>query len=477
MDVIAAYRELGSFRAAAELTGTTHKTVRRIVEQEALGPKEPTPRGHNYEEVKEIVRARVQRTNARITAKRLLPEARAAGYVGSDRNFRRLVADEKERFRRSNHRGRRPGVWAPGEVLVIDWGQENGLHVFCAVSAWSRFRFVRFSDNEKRATTLSLLAGCFEVLGGVPKVVLADRMGCLKARVVANLVVPVPDYVRFATHYKFRPDFCEAADPESKGLVEHLVGYAKSDLVVPADLSVEDIPQANDEAKRWCAEVNATLHTEIFAVPNERLAAERELFAPLPSLRASLVPLVTRKVDKLSCVRFGSARYSAPTRHIGRNVQLRVSDGHVEILDLGEIVAVHDLVAPGEVSVKDEHYGAPRPLPRRAPRPRTEAERAFLSLGDVAAAWLKGAAATASTRLPEELTELSHLEAAFGRDTLLVALERAVHFGRFRAKDVQAILEAGSGVQRPARKGEALVVSIGEVRARSLAEYAPEAFQ
>ena len=64
-------------------------------------------------------------------------------------------------------------------------------------------------------------------LGGVPKVVLADRMGCLKGGVVANVVVPTPDYVRFATHYRFRPDFCEGGDPESKGIVENLVGYAK----------------------------------------------------------------------------------------------------------------------------------------------------------------------------------------------------------------------------------------------------------
>jgi hypothetical protein len=126
--------------------------------------------------------------------------------------------------------------------------------------------------------------------------------------------------------------------------------------------------------------------------------------------------------------------------------------------------------------VLDEHYGGPRPAPRRAPRPRTEAERAFLSLGEVAVAWLRGAAATASTRLPAELTELARLEAAFGRGQLLDALERAVHFGRFRAADVQAILEAGSGVPRRSRPGEALVVPIGEVRARSLAEYAPEAF-
>jgi hypothetical protein len=43
------------------------------------------------------------------------------------------------------------------------------------------------------------VAECFEIIGGVPKTVLADRMGCLKAGVVANVVVPTADYVRFAT--------------------------------------------------------------------------------------------------------------------------------------------------------------------------------------------------------------------------------------------------------------------------------------
>src|SRR5699024_9817684 len=93
-----------------------------------------------------------------------------------------------------------------------------------------------FAAGEQQATTLAMLAECFEVLDGVPKTVLADRMGCLKGGVVANLFVPAADYVRFATHYRFRPDFCHAADPESKGIVENLVGYAKDDLLVPLEL-------------------------------------------------------------------------------------------------------------------------------------------------------------------------------------------------------------------------------------------------
>ncbi len=235
MDIISAYREVGSYRGAAAISGTTPKTVRRVIARHEWGGAPPArvPRGHNYDAVVDLVAERVERSKGRITAKRLLPAARAAGYEGSARNFRRLVSARKTLWRNDNHRGRRPAVWSPGEHLVIDWGVLGGLHVFCAVLAWSRVRFVRFADNERADTTLALLAQCFEQLGGVPGVVLADRMGCLKGGVVANRVVPTAQYVRFAAHHGFRPDFCEAADPESKGIVENLVGYAKTDLMIP----------------------------------------------------------------------------------------------------------------------------------------------------------------------------------------------------------------------------------------------------
>ena len=194
MDVIAAYRVVGSYRGAAGICGTTQKTVRRAVGAHEAGQRPSRQgRGRNFDQVRDLVTQRVAKMSGRISAKRLLPAARAAGYAGSARNVRRLVARAKAEWRRGHHRGRRPGVWTPGETLLIDWGVQDGLHVFCAALGWSRFRFVRFVDDEKAATTLGLLAECFEVLGGVPKTVLADRMGCLKGGVVANVVVPTPD--------------------------------------------------------------------------------------------------------------------------------------------------------------------------------------------------------------------------------------------------------------------------------------------
>jgi hypothetical protein len=367
-------------------------------------------------------------------------------------------------------------VWAPGETLVIDWGSEGRLHVFCAVLAWSRFRFVRFAPDERAETTLRLLAECFEAIGGVPKVVLADRMGCLKGGVVANVVIPTPDYVRFATFYGFRPDFCEAADPESKGIVENLVGYAKSDLVVPTEPDVARPDEANTAAAAWCREVNGAIHSETAAVPAERLVSEAPLLRPLPEARPVIGRPTLRKVDKLSTIRIGGARYSVPDTLVGRHLAVVAGDGRVKVLDGDEIVADHAVVAPGEASICDEHYRTVRPnRPLRRPRPRTETEAAFLGWGPVAEAFLKGAAGAGVTKLGTELEALVGLEAAHGRPAMVAALERAVAFGRWRAADVRSILAAGTAAPNPTPPGEALVIPLPEVPTRPLSDYALEA--
>jgi hypothetical protein len=482
LDVITAYREVGTYRGAAAICGVTHKTVKRIVTRDQAAA-ERVERRKNYESVRGLVTKELKDTNGKLSAKRLLPKAKAGGYEGSDRNFRRLVAQERAKYRQglAIANGRRPGVWAPGEYLVIDWGVMNGVHVFCAVLAWSRVRFVRFANNERADTTLRFLAECFETLGGVPKVLLADRMGCLKGGIVANVMIPTPDYVRFATHYRFRPDFCEANDPESKGIVEALVRYSKADLMIPMGViagDVTDLDVANFEAVAWCAEVNGNVHSEIAAIPSQRLAGtELALLAALPSLKPSGLfggRRELRKVDKLSCVRFGSARYSVPNRMLGRHVEVLASSSGITILipDTGEVLAEHSLVAPGEVSVQDAHYGKPRPnSPARKVTPRTAAELAFCALGPVAEQWLRSAAASGNTRLGPELEELAGLEAAHGRDTLVAALERAITFGRWKASGVRSILAAGTGVPQPTEPGTALVIELPSTASRSLADY------
>ncbi len=475
MNIVDAYRRTGSYRAAAAICGVNHKTVRRVVERARRGRFERQPAPHrprNTDVVVGLIEERVRQTDGRISAKRLLPEARAAGYRGSARNLRRAVATAKAAWRR-RRRVFRPWIPKPGEHLVIDWGTEGGLQVFCAVLSWSRLRFVRFATDQRRPTTLRLLAECFEELGGVPAVVLSDRMGCLKATTVAGLVVPHPDYVRFAAHYGFRPDFCEPEDPESKGMVESLVGYAKRDLVVGLG-PFDDVAAANEAAPGWCEEVNGRLHSETQAVPAERLEQERELLRPLPRLRPAISAGVERKVDRLSTVRFGSARYSVPARLVGTGVRVLVEGREVAIFAGGQLVARHPLVAPGEVSIDDEHYGGPRTRPVRAVRPRSASENAFLGLGPAAEDFLRAAAAAGAPRLATEIEAINLLAVAWGADAVACAIGRALEFRRFTGADVASILEAGGGVPSHVAPGEPIRVNAPDVPTRELSDYALE---
>jgi len=95
MDIVNSYLELGSYRGAADLCGVDHKTVKRVAQRwraGAIGAPRTTPsRARNTDCVEDLIFQKVRKTRGRITAKRLLPQARAAGFEGSARNFRRAA--------------------------------------------------------------------------------------------------------------------------------------------------------------------------------------------------------------------------------------------------------------------------------------------------------------------------------------------------------------------------------------------------
>jgi hypothetical protein len=114
LDIVTAFQELGSYRAAAALCGTTHKTVRRVVERREAPPPEHPPRPKLTDPHRELIAAKVKDTHGRISAKRLLARCRAAGYEGSARTLRRAVAEAKAEHRRQR-RVYRPWQPVPGE--------------------------------------------------------------------------------------------------------------------------------------------------------------------------------------------------------------------------------------------------------------------------------------------------------------------------------------------------------------------------
>ncbi len=87
MDIVAAFEQVGPMRGGP-LCGTTHKTLKRVIEHRRAGEPFDAPRREvpkNTDAVAAVIADKVRATDGRISAKRLLPLAKAAGYTGSAR--------------------------------------------------------------------------------------------------------------------------------------------------------------------------------------------------------------------------------------------------------------------------------------------------------------------------------------------------------------------------------------------------------
>lgn len=104
-------------------------------------------------------------------------------------------------------------------------------------------------------------------------------------------------------------------------------------------------------------------------------------------------------------------------------------------------------------------------------RARSAPERAFLAIGPAAERFLRAAAAAGTARLASELAEIASLEAAFGRERLVAALERANTFRRFRAADVRSMSGA------PAELAPDLARALRRLKLRAVRQMAPAVLQ
>jgi transposase len=483
--MIALYEELGSYRAVAAIMRCDHKTVKRYVElageQGQLAPVRH--RARITDEFTELIRSRVEKTEAKITAKRLLRDVRAAGYEGSARSLRRAVAAEKAAYRRriaAQGRVYRPWVSDPGEWLLCDWGSAGKvataagprpLSFFASVLGYSRHRQLTFTCSERFGALAIGLASNLEQIGGVPAKVLFDNPRTVTVGDVAGAHVLNPDLVRLASHYRFSPRTTEYYDPESKGKVEALVRFAKSDLIPPEGFGSLD--EANEAGREWCRRVNREPHSETKRAPATLLEREAQLLRPLPKARPPLAAGERRKVDRLATIRFASARYSVPHRLVDETVEALATDRELIVTHGGVPVASHALLGPGEVSVQDAHYPTPAPTGMRSLRPRTDSERAFLELGAEAEGYLRAGAAAGTARLSERIEDALAIVATRGTATARAALARAERFGRFARGDLEAIADT-LGATPPERPGEAPVLALTglpEVPTRSISAY------
>ena len=465
MEILEAFDLTESHRTAAELAGCSHHTVARYVtarEQGGLSDR-AAARPQLMDEFRPKVEEWVQRSNGKLRADVAHDKLVALGYEGSERTTRRAVARARAAFRLGRVRVHRPWVSEPGMWLQYDFGDGPVIDgrktvLFCAWLAWSRFRVVLALRDRTAASVFAALDVTLRRLGGAPTYVLTDNEKTVTVEHVAGMAVRNPQTVAFARHYGLTVHTCEPADPATKGGSESTVKLAKADLVptevnlLPAYATFADLEQA---CETFCEQVNARVHRVTRRAPVEMLAEEHARLHPLPVAPHTVALGVTRTVAATTpMVTFEGGQYSVPHQLLGRTVWVRVHgqgpDERVVIVHVGEEgpveVARHARARPGSPRLDDAHFPpAPAGALARQPRARSEAEAAFLALGDGARLWLSEAAAAGSTKMRVKMAAAVTLAKLADPVAVDWALGHAAVHARFAEADLASIVAHHAG--------------------------------
>ncbi len=457
MEILEGFDLTGSYRDAAELAGCSPNTVARYVAARAAGMLvggRAAPRPSVIDEFLPKLEELVERSNGKIRADVAYDKIVAMGFSGSERTARRAVAQLKKAWRSGRRRVHRPWVAEPGMWAQYDFGDGPRVAgaptiLFCLWLAWCRFRVVLPLLDKSQPSVFAAIDSALRRTGGVPTYLLTDNEKTVTIEHVAGVPVRNTATVAFGAHYGLTVATCVPADPATKGGSEACVRLAKADLVpTEANLLEEYASFAELEAAcaAFCDQVNARPHRVTRRAPAEMLAEEAQRLHPLPAAPFSAAFGVMRTVGLTTpMVSFEVGQYSVPHTLAGELVWVRRHGEQVVIVHVGDSgpleVARHAVTTPGSPRCDDAHFPpAPPGVLSRTPRARSDAEAAFLSIGDGAALWLTEAAATGATRVRAKMAQAVELARLHPTEVVDRALGQAATAGRFADGDLAAIL-------------------------------------
>lgn len=235
----------------------------------------------------------------------------------------------------------------PGKQAQMDWGiaqyidEEGIVHktpAFAMILGNSRVKYVEFTKRCDIYSLLRCIVNAFEYFGGVPEVVLTDRMKTVINGSEGGKPIWNSRFQDFASDMGFVPKVCRARRPQTKGKVERLVDYLKDNFLPGRQFS--DLDDLNSQVMEWCRKVDSKIHGTTGEVPLKAL--RKEPLLPLPDkVIRDKYRWETRKVTRDGYVSFDGARYGVPWQYSGKEVRVRICGDFFEAYDGEAIIAHH----------------------------------------------------------------------------------------------------------------------------------------
>ena len=326
--------------------GVDRNTVRRALRSAEPPhyerPARPSKLDPFKEEIHELLRA-----DPKLPGVRLRELIEPLGFDGSKtivddylREVRPLFLPQRT-FQRTVYR---PGeicqwdLWEPSRPVPVGHGQLRRGYVVVACLGYSRAGAGALIFAKEAPDVLWGMTRCLWSLGALAKLMVWDREGCLHA----GGGRPTDTYAAFCGQLCLDWYFCEAKDPQAKGVVERLQGYLETNFEPGRCFANHLDFQLQLDA--WFAKANARAHRMLRARPIDRLAEELPVMRALPDHEPDSDRRWVMRVPPDPYLRLDTNDYSLAPDLVGRRVEVRASQRELSAvaLDTGELACRHE---------------------------------------------------------------------------------------------------------------------------------------
>jgi transposase len=335
-----------SIKELARSTGLSRNTIRRALRSD----RPPSYQRASKPSVLEPFRPEIHRMlkeNHALSGVRVRELLEPLGCTASKtvvddylREVRPLFSPAPRTFQRTTYR---PGeicqfdVWEPRGEVPVGHGQTRRGWVIIACLGYSRAGAGVLVFSKETEDLLAGIAGCLQRLGVLPRTLVWDR----QAGIHGHGGRPTDAFAAFCGQLRVGWHFCAPADPQAKGVVERLQGYAETNFEPGRSFANHlDFQLQLDD---WFVKVNGRQHRTLRCRPIDRLIEERAAMAPLPDRPPGVDRRWVLRVPPDPHLRFDTNDYSLHPGLVGQRVEVRVTGREVlaTALDTGEFACRH----------------------------------------------------------------------------------------------------------------------------------------
>ena len=287
------------------------------------------PRASKLDPFEEFIASLVEE-HPDIRATRLLEELQERGFDGGYTIVRRYLNKIRPKPKKKHFTLVRT---ASGKQAQADWSPYKlttgeTFYSWSAILSFSRFQYMRFTNDMKQNTVFRMLKWSFRAFGGIPGEVVFDTMPGVVDRWEFDEPIINLKMLDFAAYYGFTIHVAPRGGSSYKGKIERPFRFLEDSFFNAR--SFDSLEAANASLTRWLEHrCNARVHRTTGRKPSEMLREEQPLLAPLPVHPYDDREFAYRIADPYGRIQFDGNFYSVPPVYVGRWVYVRASETQV----------------------------------------------------------------------------------------------------------------------------------------------------